>query len=89
MHVSFQLSILKTLAGQPHGRRVSKSLGSIGYRYSSGREWPARMKRIAGRGPNSVSSAEADAEVGCWIVTEEGREYLETLDQLDRYAVVG
>ncbi|MGY3238422.1 hypothetical protein ACVWZ4_000945 [Bradyrhizobium sp. USDA 4472] len=85
--MSFQLSILKILAGQPHGRASIEVVKQhLAIYYSSGPEWPARMKRIASRAPQldifGQSLIERDA--GCWIISEQGRKYLETLEQLDR-----
>ncbi|RXH38229.1 hypothetical protein XH94_23520 [Bradyrhizobium zhanjiangense] len=90
--MSFQLSILKILAGQPHGRasiEIVKQHLAIYYR--SGPEWPARMKRIASRAPqlDIFGQRLIEREAGCWIITEEGRKSLETLEELDRSAMRG
>jgi hypothetical protein len=50
--VSFQVSILKILAGQPDGRAsIEVVKRHLALYYSSGPEWPARMTRIASRAP--------------------------------------
>ncbi|RXH36707.1 hypothetical protein XH99_07015 [Bradyrhizobium nanningense] len=85
--MSFQLSILKILAGQPHGRASIEVIKQhLAIYYSSGPEWPARMKRIASRASqlDIFSQRLIAREAGCWIISEEGRKYLETLEQLDR-----
>ncbi|WP_407121601.1 hypothetical protein [Bradyrhizobium sp. STM 3561] len=85
--MSFQLSILKILAGQPHGRASIEVVKQhLAIYYSSGPEWPARMKRIASRAPqlDIFGQRLIEREAGCWIISEEGRKYLETLEQLDR-----
>ncbi len=90
--VSFQLSILKILAGQPHGRASIEVVKQhLAIYYSSGSEWPARMKRIASRAPqlDIFGQRLIEREAGCWIITEEGRKFLETLEQLDRGAMQG
>lgn len=51
--MSFQLSILKILAGQLGGRASLELIKQhLAIFYTSGPEWPARMKRIASRDPN-------------------------------------
>ncbi|MBB4380326.1 hypothetical protein [Bradyrhizobium sp. SBR1B] len=85
--MSFQLSILKILAGQPDGRASIEVVKQhLAIYYSSGSEWPARMKRIASRAPqlDIFGQRLIEREAGCWIITEEGRKYLETLERLDR-----
>jgi len=57
----FSAVYLKMLPASRTVGQASKSLSSIGYLYSSGPEWPARMKRSAAARPNSVFSAKADA----------------------------
>ncbi|WP_244551297.1 hypothetical protein [Bradyrhizobium sp. Rc2d] len=90
--MSFQLSILKILAGQPHGRASIEIVKQhLAIYYSSGPEWPARMKRIASRAPqlDIFGQRLIEREAGCWIISEEGRKALETLEQLDRGAMQG
>ncbi|WP_439360635.1 hypothetical protein [Bradyrhizobium sp. DASA03007] len=49
------------------------------------------MKRIASRAPqlDIFGQRLIEREAGCWIITEEGRKSLETLEQLDRSAMRG
>nr|WP_249788099.1 hypothetical protein [Bradyrhizobium sp. NBAIM01] len=80
------------LAGQPHGRAgIEVVKQHLAIYYSSGPEWPARMKRIAGRAPqlDIFGQTLIEREAGCWIITEEGRKALETLEQLDRGTMRG
>lgn len=85
--MSFQLSILKILAEQSDGRAslelVKQQLAIF---YTSGPEWPARMKRIESRGPNLniFGQKPMHREVGYWTITEEGRNFLDALEKLDR-----
>lgn len=91
-HVSFQLSILKILAGQPGGRAALEVVKQhLAIFYTSGPEWPARMKRIASREPNLDIFGQKliDREVGYWTITEEGRKVLEALEKLDRFVAQG
>ncbi|MGY3146339.1 hypothetical protein ACVWYQ_003338 [Bradyrhizobium sp. USDA 3397] len=84
--MSFQLSILKILAGQPGGRASLELVKQhLAIFYSSGPEWPARMKRIASREPNlDIFGQRLIArEEGYWIITAQGRKILERLEVLD------
>ncbi|WP_407121552.1 hypothetical protein [Bradyrhizobium sp. STM 3561] len=84
--MSFQLSILKILAGQPHERASIEVVKQhLAIYYSSGPEWPARMKRIASRAPqlDIFGQRLIEREVGCWIITDAGRKALERLELLD------
>lgn len=90
--MSFQLSILKILAGQPGGRASLEVVKQhLAIFYTSGPEWPARMKRIASREPNLDIFGQKliDRDVGYWTITEEGRKVLEALEKLDRCVAQG
>lgn len=90
--MSFQLSILKILAGQPGGRAALEVVKQhLAIFYTSGPEWAARMKRIASREPNLDIFGQKliDREVGYWTITEEGRKVLEALEKLDRCVAQG
>jgi hypothetical protein len=82
--VSFQLSILKILAGQPDGRAsldvVKQHLALF---YTSGPEWPARMKRLAERAPDlDIFGQKLVArEPGEWRITDAGRALLLAVEQ--------
>jgi hypothetical protein len=77
--VSFQLSILKILAGQPDGRAsldvVKQHLALF---YTSGSEWTARMKRLAERAPDlDIFGQKLIArDPGEWRITDAGRALL-------------
>lgn len=90
--MSFQLSILKILAGQPGGRAALEVVKQhLAIFYTSGPEWAARMKRIASRKPNLDIFGQKliDREVGYWTITEEGWKVLEALEKLDRCVAQG
>lgn len=90
--MSFQLSILKILAGQPGGRAALEVVKQhLAIFYTSGPEWAARMKRIASREPNLDIFGQRliDREVGYWTITEEGWKVLEALEKLDRCVAQG
>jgi hypothetical protein len=82
--VSFQLSILKILAGQPDGRAsldvVKQHLALF---YTCGSEWTIRMKRLAERAPDlDIFGQKLIArEPGGWRITDEGRALLVAVEQ--------
>ncbi|MDA9391734.1 hypothetical protein WN73_14050 [Bradyrhizobium sp. CCBAU 45394] len=83
--MSFQLSILKILAGQPEGRASLAVLKDyLAVFYISGPEWTARMKRLAERAPdlNIFGQKLVARESGQWIITEKGRALLGSLEQM-------
>ncbi|MDA9488925.1 hypothetical protein CO683_41460 [Bradyrhizobium ottawaense] len=83
--MSFQLSILKILAGQPEGRASLAVLKDyLAVFYTSGPEWTARMKRLAERAPdlNIFGQKLVARESGQWIITEKGRALLGSLEQM-------
>ncbi|MFB6418617.1 MULTISPECIES: hypothetical protein [Bradyrhizobium] len=82
--MSFQLSVLKILAGQPEGRASLAVLKDyLAVFYTSGPEWTARMKRLAERVPDlDIFRQKLVArESGHWIIMEEGRAFLDSLEQ--------
>lgn len=82
--MSFQISILKILAGQPNGRAsleiVKRHLAVF---YTSGPEWTARMKWLAERAPNLDLFGQKLVErlPGEWAITEKGRDLLSELER--------
>ena len=82
--MSFQLSILKILVGQPHDRAsldvVKQHLALF---YTSGPEWTARMKRLAERAPDlDIFGQKLIArEPGEWRITDEGRALLAAVER--------
>lgn len=83
-NVSFQLSVLKILAGQPEGRAsLAVQKNYLAVFYSSGPEWTTRMKRLAERAPDlDIFRQKLVArDSGHWIIMEEGRAFLASLEQ--------
>ena len=81
--MSFQLTILKVLAGHPEGRASLADLRRyVGILMSSGTDWTNRMKRLTARAPNldifSQSFVVRDAEG--WEITGAGRAFLVSLE---------
>ncbi|WP_461847083.1 hypothetical protein [Bradyrhizobium elkanii] len=80
--MSFQLTVLKVLAGQPAGRAsVAEVRHAVEILMNSGKDWTDRMKRLAEHAPDlNIFSAKfvvRDAEG--WEITEEGRQFLAAL----------
>ncbi|MBC9883679.1 hypothetical protein G8O24_41060 [Bradyrhizobium sp. INPA01-394B] len=81
--MSFQLSILKILAGQPDGRGSLEVVKQhLAIFYTSGPEWGARMKRLAELAPNLDLFGQklVEREQGSWRITGEGRAFLTALE---------
>ncbi|MGO4513188.1 hypothetical protein AB4Z51_40025 [Bradyrhizobium sp. 2TAF36] len=82
--MSFQFSILKILAGQPSGvaslEVVKQHLAIF---YTSGPEWPARMKRLSELAPNLDIFGQkfVARELGAWRITDGGRTFLDDLER--------
>ncbi|MGY4513358.1 hypothetical protein [Bradyrhizobium sp. USDA 3650] len=82
--MSFQLSTLKILAGQPDGRGSLALIKQyLAVFYTSGPEWTARMKSLAERAPQLDIFAQrlVVRDAGDWIITDEGRAVLEALER--------
>ncbi|MDA9399943.1 hypothetical protein ACM42_08370 [Bradyrhizobium sp. CCBAU 25338] len=82
--MSFQVSILKILAGQPDGRASLPVLKDyLAVFYTSGPEWTDRTKRLAARAPdlNIFGQGLVTREPGQWIITDKGRAFLALLEQ--------
>jgi hypothetical protein len=81
--VSFQITILKVLAGHPDGRAsVAELTRYVSILMSSGSDWTDRMRRLAARAPNLEIFADTFVlrdEVG-WCITDSGRQFLATLE---------
>jgi hypothetical protein len=77
--VSFQITILKVLAGHPDGRAshadVTKSVAIL---MSSGADWLDRMKGLAARAPDLsiFSSHYVIQDASGWQITDAGRAFL-------------
>lgn len=80
--MSFQLTILKVLDGQPDGRaRLSDLKHYIAILTTSGPDWPARMKRLAARAPQLDIFGQylVKRDEGGWYITDAGRAFLAQL----------
>ncbi len=75
VEVSFQLTVLKVLAGQSAGRAsVADIRHAVEILMNSGRDWTDRMKRLAERAPdlNIFSAGFVFRDTLGWEITEEG-----------------
>jgi hypothetical protein len=81
--VSFQITILKVLAGHPGGRAsVADLTRYVSILVSSGSDWSSRMKRLAQRAPDLDIFGKAFVlrNSGGWQITDGGREFLASLE---------
>ena len=82
--MSFQITILKVLAGHPEGRASRVDLTRyVSILISSGTDWTNRTKRLAARAPeldifrDSFVVRDSDG----WQITESGLQFLASLDE--------
>jgi len=81
--VSIQVAILKVLASYDGGRATLGSLKrDIVILTASGRDWDARIKRLAGRvqAIDIFGSGYVLRDDEGWAITAEGRDFLRTLE---------
>lgn len=81
--MSFQITILKVLAGHPAGRAsVSELTRYVSILISSGSDWTDRMRRLAARAPNLEIFADAFVlrDHSGWCITDSGRQFLALLE---------
>ncbi|WP_375788621.1 hypothetical protein ACE10Z_15120 [Bradyrhizobium sp. Pha-3] len=81
--MSFQLTVLKVLAGQPAGRAtVAEVRNAVAILMNSGRDWTDRMKRLAEHAPdlNIFSAKFVLRDANGWEITEEGRQFLAAVE---------
>jgi hypothetical protein len=83
--VSFQITILKVLAGHPGGRLPLTDLTrAAGILISSGQDWTNRAKHLASRAPGfdifGQSLVQRDAEG--WQITDAGRALLASIHKI-------
>jgi hypothetical protein len=81
--VSFQITILKVLAGHPEGRVSRADLTRyVSILISSGTDWTNRTKRLAARTPklNIFGDSFVVRDNNGWQITEGGRQFLASLD---------
>jgi hypothetical protein len=81
--VSFQITVLKVLAGHPQGHASLEDLKQyVAVLACSGADWSQRMKRLAARAPDLdiFSSGYVLREPSGWQITAKGREFLNSLE---------
>jgi len=81
--VSFQITILKVLAGHPEGRASLADLRrAVGILISSGPDWTDRTKRLAARAPDLdiFSQALVLRDDTGWQITVAGRALLASVE---------
>jgi hypothetical protein len=81
--VSFQITVMKVLAGHPEGRASIADLKQyVAVLTCSGPDWSQRMKRLAGRAPNLdiFSSRYVVRDARGWQITDAGRAFLTAIE---------
>jgi hypothetical protein len=81
--VSFQITILKVLAGHPEGRASLADLTRyVSVLVSSGSDWTNRMKRLAACAPDLdiFSQAFVLRDNAGWQITDAGRVFLASVE---------
>jgi hypothetical protein len=94
LSVSFQITILKVLAGQAEGRAALPELTrQVSILVSSGPDWTERTKRLAALAPglNIFRSGFVLVDRANWQITDAGRAFLislETPTSADNYSAI-
>jgi hypothetical protein len=81
--VSFQITVLKVLAGHPEGRASIADLTRyVSILISSGTDWANRTKRLAARAPKLDIFGDSFVlrDDNGWHITEGGRQFLASLE---------
>ena len=81
--MSFQITVLKVLAGHPEGHASLADLKHyVAVLTCSGADWSQRMKRLAARAPelDIFSSGYVLREPGGWQITAKGRAFLISIE---------
>ena len=81
--MSFQITILKVLAGHPDGRAsVTELTRYVSILMSSGSDWTDRMRRLAARAPKLEIFADSFVlrDDRGWCITDSGRQFLASLE---------
>ena len=81
--MSFQITVLKVLAGHPEGRASIADLTRyVSILISSGTDWTNRTKRLAARAPKLDIFADSFVlrDDRGWQITEGGRQFLASLE---------
>jgi hypothetical protein len=90
--VSFQITILKVLAGQAEGRAALPELTrQVSILISSGPDWTDRTKRLAALAPDIFKSRFVFVDRASWQITDAGRALLislETSTSADDYPAI-
>ena len=81
--MSFQITVLKVLAGHPEGcASIADLTRYVSILISSGTDWTNRTKRMAARAPKLDIFADSLVlrDVNGWHITESGRQFLAALE---------
>ena len=82
--VSFQITVLKVLAGHPGGGHVSIAdlRHAVSILMSSGKDWTDRTKRLAARAPSLdiFSQSFVVRDDAGWQITDAGRAFLASVE---------
>jgi hypothetical protein len=81
--VSFQITILKVLAGHPDGRAsVAELTRYVRILMSSGSDWTDRMRRLSARAPKLEIFADSFVlrDDRGWRITDSGKQFLASLE---------
>jgi hypothetical protein len=81
--VSFQITVLKVLAGHPEGRASLADLRrAVAILISSGPDWTNRTKRLAARAPDLdiFSQSFVVRDNAGWQITDAGRAFLASVE---------
>ena len=81
--MSFQITVLKVLAGHPDGRASLADLKlAVAILISSGTDWTVRTKRLAARAPglDIFSQALVLRDTDGWQITDAGRTLLASIE---------
>ena len=81
--MSFQLTVMKVLAGHPEGRAsIADLTRCVSILSSSGADWSERMKRLAARAPSLdiFSSGYVLRENTGWLITNLGLDFLKSIE---------
>ena len=81
--MSFQITVLKVLAGHPEGYASLADLKRyVAVLACSGADWSQRMKRLAARAPelDIFSSGYVLREASGWQITAKGRDFLISIE---------
>ena len=81
--MSFQITILKVLAGHPEGRAALADLTRyVSILISSGADWTNRTKRLAARAPKLDIFGDSFVlrDDNGWQITDSGRQFLTSLE---------